>query len=70
MPFCSDKVKQLHQMFPKASADHITKCLRQANGHMDTTVELLLACCQVRSVIVLGIGFILRTRPATQLMRI
>jgi len=44
---CSDKVKELHEMFPKASGDHIAKCLRQANGHMDTAVELLLACCQV-----------------------
>ncbi|XP_065909187.1 CUE domain-containing protein 2-like [Dysidea avara] len=45
-PEQSDKVKELHEMFPKASADHIAKCLRQANGHMDTTVELLLTCCQ------------------------
>lgn len=33
-------------MFPTASSDHIIKCLKQANGHMNTAVELLLMDCQ------------------------
>ena len=33
---------KLGDMFPKASPDHIIKCLKQANGHINTAVELLL----------------------------
>ena len=38
-------------MFPKVSSDHIIKCLKQGNGHMNTAVELLLMDCQSSQVV-------------------
>ena len=42
---------KLGDMFPKASPDQILKCLKQANGHMDTAVELLLMSCENSQVV-------------------
>ena len=38
-------------MFPKVSPEHITKCFKQADGHMNTAVELLLMDCQMTEVV-------------------
>lgn len=48
--FYSD-LDKLSDMFPKASLDHITKCLTQAKGNMNTAVELLLMDCQSSQVV-------------------
>ena len=48
--YCYSDLDKLGEMFPTVSSDHIVKCLKQANGHMNTAVEFLLMDCQSSQV--------------------